>query len=300
MELKALNRVKALFARFSSGEESFGAGGVLFSRFVYLWFITIGLICWPIIDITFGPDSYTYRAHVPPGLRENLIYILSYQPQHYMLVFSIWMITGVLSFLDLGGMIMRGTFWLSALILAMSSYLVFNAGILLACSWGFFLIFFFPKKNSDWKIVFSNLSILAARVQFLIVYVYAALYKWRIPEWQEGESVHYLSMLDHYTPEWVFWFFHSIPGLLIIMNYVVLLYLTLFPVLIWFKRTKNVLITVGIGFHLYTAFIMRIYDFGFIMLIGYLLFLDKKQITWMEKKLSLVLVYKKIRFRKVT
>lgn len=298
MVQRKFDKLKGIFQKFGTGKEVFGFGGVLFSRLIYLWFLIIGLVCLPILNEAFGPESYTYRTAFDAGLRENIIYFLTYNPEYYIEVYVLFLVCGLLCLVNVGGFLVRGVFWLSAMVLSMSSHIIFNASMLLACNWAFLLIFYFPRLDRDWKIMVSNLSVLALRTQFLIVYFFAAAYKWMISDWLVGDSVHYLSMIDHYTPSWVFSALQWQPFSMVLLNYFVLLYLTLFPVLVWYKKAKTPLMLVGAGFHLYTMFIMDLYDFGAIMLIGYLLFLSKEQVEKIERVMSWSKLTKILRLEK--
>jgi len=276
----------ARYLDIASGSELLSHRAELFSRLVYLWFFLVGLSCLPVLSFTIGPESYTFRNAAKPGLRENIVYHLTYEPENYVVVFSLFMLTAVLSFFNVGGIFSRIIFWISALVISMSSYLMFNAGMLLAVNWAAILILFFPKNNHPWKRLFSNLSIIALKLQFITVYFFAALYKWLNADWVSGEAIHFLSMLDHFTPSWVFSALQWAPAIAVVFNYTVLIYLTLFPVIIFSKRLKGPLMLIGVLFHLYTMFIMRLYDFGSIMLIGYLLFIPQRAFLRVEKRLS--------------
>ena len=278
-----LNNIITYLKEIGAGEKSLGFGGRLFSRVFYLWLLIIGVLCWPILDITFGENSYTYRSAMAPSLRYNLIYILTYQPHLYKLVYMGFMSGSALAFFNLGGVIVRFVVWISLVILAKSAYLVFNAGTMLAYNYAFFLIFLFPKPRKDWMVVFSNFSIIGLRVQFLVVYIFAALYKWMEADWIGGDAVHFLSMIDHFTPEWLFLALQRMPGALVTLNYLVLFYLTLFPILVWFRKLKLYLFIVGAGFHIYTMVFMNLFDFGSIMILSYLLFVPSKWLEWLKK-----------------
>jgi len=185
----------------------------------------------------------------------------------------------LLALINVGSVLVRAVVWITLVMLGMSAYMAFNAGMMLAYNYAFFLIFFFPKLNKDWKRVFSNFSVAGLKVQFLIVYIFAAMYKWFEADWVSGDAVHFLTMLDHFTPDWLFSALQRMPALLVTMNYVVLFYLTLFPLLVWFRKIKPLLFLVGAGFHIYTMVFMNLFDFGSIMIISYLLFTPRE---WVE------------------
>jgi hypothetical protein len=60
--------------------------------------------------------------------------------------------------------------------------------------------------------------------------------------------------------------------LFIALNYVVLAYQLLFPVLVWIKKIKKPFLILGILMHLYIAFVIGLVSFGFVMILPYIYF----------------------------
>ncbi len=286
MELSIWTNISRWWVSLSSGERGDYKKKALFSRLTYLWVIIVGAFFWPIMDLVIGPESYTFRSPLKPTLRDNYVYMLVYSPHRYLVFYILMMCSSFMSLINIGGMLMRLMAWLSFIVIASSTNLIFNAGMQVASLWLFFLIFVFPMKKTDWKVLFSRISFIGIQVQFLIAYFFAGIYKLRVEDWRNGVSIHLLSFLDHYTPEWLAGILQSSMILSGILNYVILIYLVAFPFLVWIKRIKIPFLMIGIVFHLYTAFIMKLYDFGSIMLIGYVLFLSEEHINWLLEKLD--------------
>jgi len=127
--------------------------------------------------------------------------------------------------------------------------------------------------SSTWqnnlKRVLHNFGTVAILVQVCLVYFLSALAKLGDMAWLSGKALPMIAQVHHfsmYDPLIVPAF------LLVILNYVVLLYQLSFPVLIWFNKIKKPLILLGIGMHLYIAFVMGLTGFGLIMLIPYVYF----------------------------
>ena len=55
-------------------------------------------------------------------------------------------------------------------------------------------------------------------------------------------------------------------------TWVVLGYQLAFPVLVWFKKLRWPVLLMGTGMHLFIAFAMGLMDFGFAMLVAYVIF----------------------------
>lgn len=299
-----MSKIKQWFREMVSGTDELVPGGFLFSRLVYVWMILMFLWLSPIFGSVVGSESLTHRTAFEPTLLKNFIYILTYSPDLWKYVMAINIVSASLCLLNLGegklafkqrywfinfsiAMACKITAWITAIMLVTSTYFLFNAGIYLAGSWLFFLVFYFPRPNYYWKRLLNNWSILACRIQFLMVYFYSALYKWIDADWVNGDSIHFLSLLEQFTPDWLSSMLQAVPWLTTILTYFMLAYLTLFPILIWNKKLKNVLLAIGIGFHLYTMFIMKLYDFGAIMIVGYVLFFSKEHVTKIEKLVRL-------------
>tara|TARA_B100000795_G_scaffold36503_3_gene24049 strand:- start:12191 stop:12823 length:633 start_codon:yes stop_codon:yes gene_type:complete len=207
------------------------------------------------------------------------------------------MAASFMALINVGGMLARLLSWVSLLIIASSTNLLFNAGIHVAFNWAFLLIFLFPMRETDWKVLLSRLAFLGVKVQFLIIYFFSGVFKLKAEDWWSGDAVRLLSFLPQYTPDWAASILQSMNWLAITVNYTIMFYLIVFPLLIWVKRIKTPLMIIGLGFHLYTALVMGLYDFGAIMLIGYLLFLSEEQTEWLLSKIAKLPIVKVLSFK---
>ncbi len=157
-----------------------------------------------------------------------------------------------------------------------SVYSTKTAGESLCLQLLFFNIFFSGQKEikneslRDLDKAFHNVGVLAILIQICIVYFMSGLAKVMDKDWLSGKAIVYASHLESY----------SVPALYNIhpnffwkfLNYFVMAYQLLFPILIWSKKTKNWFLLLGIIQHLYIAFIMGLPSFGFIMIISYSIF----------------------------
>jgi len=130
--------------------------------------------------------------------------------------------------------------------------------------------------KSELKICFHNIALVAIIIQVCLVYFLSALAKLSDTEWRGGSALIAISQIRHFS-------LFSSPGsdktlepVLIFLNYVVLFYQLLFPVLIWVKRIKKPLLILGILMHVYIAFVMGLVSFGFIMILAYVFFWPDK------------------------
>lgn len=297
MVQRAFDNISSWWVSLSSGKRANYKGEALFSRLVYLWVLINGLFLLPIMDLVIGVDGYTYRTSFSPTLRDNLVYMLNYSPERYVIIYWCMMAASFMALINVGGMLARLLSWVSLLIIASSTNLLFNAGIHVAFNWAFLLIFLFPMRETDWKVLLSRLAFLGVKVQFLIIYFFSGVFKLKAEDWWSGDAVRLLSFLPQYTPDWAASILQSMNWLAITVNYTIMFYLIVFPLLIWVKRIKTPLMIIGLGFHLYTALVMGLYDFGAIMLIGYVLFLSEEQTEWLLRKIAKLPIVKVLSFK---
>lgn len=124
------------------------------------------------------------------------------------------------------------------------------------------------------KIVLHNVSFIALVLQVCILYAYSALAKWYDVDWLNGEAVYLSCKAFHYSRSFVVDNVDSFHLLTVIATYVLLVYQSLFPFLVWIKKVKRYFLFIGILMHLYIAFVMGLFFFGIIMIITYVLFYD--------------------------
>lgn len=145
------------------------------------------------------------------------------------------------------------------------------------CFIGSFLRKDFSKRSSflgDLSVVLHNFSMLALITQVCIIYAYSALAKWFDADWLSGNAVHLVNMTWHYSRAVIVDHAQALYPLSVVLSYLILLYQSVFPALIWFKKIKKYFLHVGVFMHLYIALVMGLFFFGLIMAITYSLFYD--------------------------
>jgi len=113
--------------------------------------------------------------------------------------------------------------------------------------------------------------------QICLVYFFSALAKLHDENWLNGTAVLMTSQVDHFSLPIISNNAARFTFLLVFLNYLVLFYQVLFPIVIWIKKIKKTFIVIGILMHLYIAFVMGLVSFGLIMILPYIYF-------WPEKK----------------
>ena len=143
-----------------------------------------------------------------------------------------------------------------------------------------FILIFMDEKANDTKnpylrtlnITISNFAVWAARFQVIILYIVASWFKLYGISWLDGTAFYYVLYTDTFSLPWFRDLFINNSFAIHLVSWFALGFQLLFPLLVWFKRTKPVMLILGVFFHVMIMFVMGIIDFGIIMIIMYLLF----------------------------
>lgn len=135
-----------------------------------------------------------------------------------------------------------------------------------------------PKKESTRQILnfSSNLAGLSLCFHICLVYLATVTHKIHADVWFNGLATYYTLSLERFqgTP------FNKIladNGVFVTLStYFTLLIEALFPILVWFRSTKWIMLFLGICLHLGIFVTMMIYDFQLIFISFYGLFLSNK------------------------
>ncbi|MBL4705289.1 MAG: HTTM domain-containing protein [Flavobacteriales bacterium] len=172
--------------------------------------------------------------------------------------------------------------YLASASLINSTYMLNSGGHHLILLILFFLIFINENDRSEntWKNAINHGGLMAIKIQVCFVYFISALYKIIGESWLDGSAIWQSLMSNEYTLP-VFqdyfpennWFFTSITYLLIAFQ-------LLFPILIWFKKTRRWMILIGLLIHFFIAFGLGLFNFGLAMMIGYFAFYEESMFRW--------------------
>ena len=120
--------------------------------------------------------------------------------------------------------------------------------------------------RSDLNIALHNFGITAIHVQICIVYFLNAMAKLWDADWMQGHAVTGALALHEFSLPYLYNSTETMNGFL---NYSVILYQLLFPVLVWMKKIKKWYLLIGVLQHLFIAFAMGLPSFGLIMILSY-------------------------------
>jgi hypothetical protein len=130
-------------------------------------------------------------------------------------------------------------------------------------------------KNYYWKtlkISIANFSLLAIKLQVVVLYLVASYYKLQGTTWLDGTAFYYVLYNDMYTHPLFTDLFIDNTFVIKVVSWFTILFQLLFPILVWIKKIKNIMLFAGIFLHLMIAWVNGIVDFGIIMILMYTLF----------------------------
>lgn len=133
------------------------------------------------------------------------------------------------------------------------------------------------RALSAYQIILHNFGSLAVITQVCFVYFFSALAKIQNDSWMNGTAVLETLQIAHYSTPFLSRTVVSFPWLFIVLNYLVLLYQLLFPLLVWVNKIKKPFITIGILMHLFIIFGMGLVTFGAVMILSYIYFWPVKE-----------------------
>ncbi|MCB0347302.1 MAG: hypothetical protein KDD37_00630 [Bdellovibrionales bacterium] len=141
--------------------------------------------------------------------------------------------------------------------------------------WFLYMAFVNVKaKSKIWQALNSTMFRLI-QIQLCIIYAYSGLDKAKGVTWWRGDAIWY-ALGNTQITSIDFSFLAHAPSILTLLAVITVLWETYFPILIWVPQIKKYVIYIGVFLHLGIAVMMNLYEFSFVMLAAYPLFMDKK------------------------
>lgn len=248
----------------------------LFKMAVYGWLLANTLFLFPIWDELWGPNSLIAAMPVPENLSYQIFYVLMHDSvSRFYWIFPIIQMAAILLWYSGKWKKAAGVvIFVVTLMLFLRAYTYLTGGHRLVYLLLFFLMFINEDENNPKSNINSNLFLLACKIQLILVYLFAGLYKLNGTYWLNGEALYYVMNLREFSHPWLQQFMLSKPWLLAIGTYAALAYQLLFAVLVWIKPIRLPFLLVGIFFHLLVAIGMGLPDFGIFMVLCYSMFVD--------------------------
>lgn len=272
----------------------------LFFRALCLFWLWNTLRLLPIGASVWGPDTMIILNHWYQGFDELTMLLNRPELREVYLLFVLPFI-GILAAAVLGlhSFASRIVTWILFAILHQANPEVSNGGYHLGQQLFFISVFFVgtrKQSNSKWssaKNWIHQLAFSAIWIQLAIMYSMAGLQKLRGDLWISGDAMAIILSMEEYSLPWISELVKSNNGLLRGMTYMGLAYQLIFPLLIWIKTMRPLLLIAGTAFHLFIAFVIGITDYGIELLAVYLIFIPQQnarnllaRLPWKNRALS--------------
>lgn len=224
----------------------------------------------------FGPESYVIRQpKVFSGLHDLAFVIYSHPP---LALYSLLLAAGI----SLAGLLGRRSLlsdlllWLIILNIHYSIYPGISGGhFLLNQLLLFQSLLSYPradaqKSGSQLLNFMNNSAAVLIMAQVCLLYAITGLGKLGDSTWREGAAVGMVAEMWHFS--WRDQVFVSSPALQKALSYLVMTYQLSFPLFIWFRSIRKLLLMGGFIIYLYIALYMGLVSFGCIMLAAHIYF----------------------------
>ena len=127
------------------------------------------------------------------------------------------------------------------------------------------------------------------QIQMAVVFFSAGLHKLGADQWLDGTAMFYVARLDDYfgrfpVPAWLF----DSPWSVAVITWTVVLGELLVPFFIWFRQTRRWALAAAVLFHLGNEWTMHLFLFHWLMLVGWLAFVEPSDFAWIGRVKSLL------------
>lgn len=253
----------------------------LFTRVIYLFLFLYYLRLIPLWEAIWGSETFVILNKSSEGA-DILAFFLNYEPfrAHYL-----WFLIGFLLLL-LFGVFGKSNFLTRILVFLLfvnlhnANHEVSNGGLNLMHQLLFFHLFWFKNnlKNNDriaaFKNLVHNLSFYGVWLQLCLLYLSAGLFKLAGTHWLVGDAIAHVLSIEEYSLPMIIPIAEENPWWMRLASWITLFYQILFTVVIWIKPIRKYYLFIGTVIHLGIAFFMGITDFGIIMVLSYLIFMN--------------------------
>lgn len=278
--MKGIFSIRFWNERFYREEYHFQAMNLM-RKAIYVYLLYFMIIALPNAPQIWGPESMVLAYPVDiysTSFFLNLLFHPALAPYFYVFIIlqMVFLLLGIFSILPrLSGIMI----FILTMNLSNRMYLMNTGGEQLLLVLLFFLMFFSHKeeKKNELQLLINNTVYMACFFQLVVLYFFSGIYKLYGEEWLNGSAMFMSVMMDEFTHPLLKENLTTNNWILTIGTYVSLGYQLLFPYFIWFKKFRTYFLWVGLLFHFSIAILLGIFDFGIIMMISYLMYLDKEK-----------------------
>lgn len=254
---------------------------IWFKRLLYIYLI-IRSVQWLFhFELLFGENSIIFSTPQSIGFFKDLAFILYSQTEPALSLAFLIALIGVSTFHFLStkfSFFGDVLIWFIVINVHNKLYPSLTGGDLLLNQFLFFNCFISARfiKKETWfnslSMCVHNMAVLGIILQLCLVYFLSGLAKVGDSEWLSGQAIISVAKIRHFSLYSFLSYTTLLDPLYFFLNYLVLFYQILFPILVWIGSLKKPLLLIGIGMHVYIGFVMGLPEFSAIMIIAYVYF----------------------------
>jgi hypothetical protein len=143
------------------------------------------------------------------------------------------------------------------------------------------------KTSSELSIILNSVGLRLIQIQLCIIYAYSGLEKARGNTWWNGDAI-WFALGNSQVASMDFGFLVHTQWLIALMTFSTIVWEVYFPFAIWIPRIRKYMLVIGCFFHLGIAMMMNLYDFSFMMLAVYILFIEEETLTQFLRRWKLL------------
>jgi vitamin K-dependent gamma-carboxylase-like protein len=142
-----------------------------------------------------------------------------------------------------------------------------------------------PKGQGLDRFAAAGWGLRLVQIEMVLIFLSTGLVKLGGDLWVNGTALYYVSRLDDVfgrfpVPAWAF----DTPWVVALMTWAVIAVELLVPVLIWFRETRRLCLVGLLLFHLANEWTMNVFLFHWIMLVGWISFLEPGDFRWLGSR----------------
>jgi predicted DCC family thiol-disulfide oxidoreductase YuxK len=143
-----------------------------------------------------------------------------------------------------------------------------------------------PAFTSPWAFACTRLM----QIQMAVVFFFSGIHKLRGDDWWSGDAVWKVFAFNEYYNGFILDLLASHYWLVSVATYGTVLIELSYPFFIWQRRSRPYMLAAAIFLHLQFAFLMNLYFFSFVMIMGHMSFLRRARLrelgAWWKRKIG--------------
>lgn len=255
-----------------------------------IWYLKELLFRWPALELLYNNHSI---LSIKPAYAFQLFHInASFLKEHYLLLVITCIILLILNLLGIGKNLVAFLLFIALTILYNLNNQFGNSGDEMALLLFFYLSFansyrhwslskYTIEKESSQRLcnLVSNLVAYSIILNLCLVYFLAGYFKLQNFYWLQGSGILYFLNDERFSifasgttvqlPTW----------LMLTLNYGIIAFELGFPFLVWFKKSRNFILILGLLLHLGIYLFLMIYGMSIVFVLQYALFISDEELS---------------------